>query len=459
MLGRERSFNVPWHTVALSSDELGPSCLAAIDVAAPPAAAADRVSCGGQLGQHQDDGDRRATKRRSSEEVKLKQGANQEPMKLASIPAAGAAAELATSTGLLQLPAIRTQAVSMRSCFELHNTAAAAEIELPLDAAASKSLAADDGLPPRQPRRRALLSRGSLSGAIAAATGRPQPQPLPPCLMRTLSLGSVPADAQEHRASSLPGRGTAATGAESSMMEVMGRRFSSSGEVPPWLSEAGHLPALPTDAMVVVARVVDSLVPTPEGGPLRVSSCGALACHTSVTPTAMLTPVGCFDFGPHNGGRGSDADAEGFRILTVLTCGSDDVSLGGERGSSERQVRRERHRRAAAAVEPPSGAFQPAMLLHQCETGDGGECPFSDDCEEEQPCDQELGSQQQSPWQPRHRSEGGDLGRAGSTPGFKQDLFGASSPDSLPWLQPDDGFETPASPAGERYKQSESQHG
>ena len=163
----------------------------------------------------------------------------------------------------------------------------------------------------------------------------------------------------------------------------------------------------------------------------------------------MLTPVGCFDFGPQHGGCGNDGEAEGFRILTVLTCGSDDVSLGGERGSSERQVRRERHRRAAAAVEPPSGAFQPAMLLHQqSETGDGGECPSPDDCEEGLPCD-ELGSQQLSPWQPRFRSDCGDLGRAGSTPGFKQDLFGSSSPgDGLPWLQPDDGFETPASPAG-----------
>ena len=434
---------MPWHTVALSSDELGLTCVAALAGAAPPAIAPNLITCGSQTGQRQDDGDRRATKRRSSETVRFQHAA--------SIPATSTATELDALPGL-QRPSISTQQAGRRSCFELHNVTAAAAMGLP-DAVAAKSPTAEDGLPPRQPRRRNLLPKGSLSGSIATANGLPPSQPQPPCLMRTLSLGSAP-EVQEHRSCSLPGH--AAAGAGSS---VMGRRFSSHGEDPPWGSTAGRLPALPTDGTVVVARVGGLFAPTPEGAPIRAPSCsGAPACHSSVTPTAMLTPVGCFDFGPQHGGCGNDGGAEGFRILTVLTCGSDDVSLGGERGSSERQVRRERHRRAAAAVEPPSGAFQPAMLLHQqCETGDGGECPSPDDCDEELPCD-ELGSRQLSPWQPRFRSGYcGDLGRAGSTPGFKQDLFGSSSPsDGLPWLQPDDGFETPASPAG---KLTESPHG
>jgi hypothetical protein len=72
----------------------------------------------------------------------------------------------------------------------------------------------------------------------------------------------------------------------------------------------------------------------------------------------LLTPTGCFE----EGAQRDDNDHEGvdgFRISTVLTCGGSEVSLG---CSSDRLARRDRHRRAAAAVEQPRGAFMPATM-------------------------------------------------------------------------------------------------
>ena len=106
---------------------------------------------------------------------------------------------------------------------------------------------------------------------------------------------------------------------------------------------------------------------------------GPVCCPNNVTPTATLTPSSLFDMLVDD--QSSAEGVDGFRISTVLTCGSSAcVSEGGS--SSDKQAKRDRHRRAAAAaIEQPSGAFRPATLFP---TPDAGAIPLdfeSDDDE------------------------------------------------------------------------------
>ncbi len=94
-----------------------------------------------------------------------------------------------------------------------------------------------------------------------------------------------------------------------------------------------------------------------EAGAPRISSAISSA-HLCLLPSPFLpTPTGCL--------QTKDGDEDGFKISTVLTGGL----TGGESEINclgcDKLAKRDRHRRAAAAVERPRGlGFKPAALHH-----------------------------------------------------------------------------------------------
>ena len=194
-------------------------------------------------------------------------------------------------------------------------------------------------------RRRAVVSKSwVLSGGGAVNDPLGQTDNCPPGIQRTSSLGSDPA--QELLVQSAVDNQVVAVGS-----------FSGAGSA-----------KLPPSCPVQTSGITDTdqfAIPGPDT--ILISQTGAkgekgLACFESnTTPTMAVTPTGLFDLPANAVDPTVEGCFEGFRISTVLTCGSSaSASEGGS--SSDKQAKRDRHRRAAAAaaIEQPSGTFGPA---------------------------------------------------------------------------------------------------